>query len=258
MAELVSLKEVKKVYSNGKEAVKSISLELSRGEIFGLLGPNGAGKTTTINMITGALKPTSGSILFGEEDLLQAKGEKTRELKRRIGYSPERPALFQRLTPVEFLTFVGELYGMEEEVLRERIERYLDLFLLQDKQNEYMEKLSAGMHKKITTIMAILGDPDLILLDEPFTDLDPASIYRFKELILDLKEEGKAILISTHFLVLASQISDRLGIINQGELLFSGSESELRDRLQKPEETSLEDLFLRLTTLQEQGRGISL
>lgn len=249
---ILTLEKLKKVYADGKIAVKGMDLEVSKGEVFGLLGPNGAGKTTTMKMITGALVPTAGSIYLKGENIVKAGGQKAREFKRMMGYSPERPALFQKLTPREFLTFVGELYGMEDNLLQQRIAWYLDFFSLLDSQNEYMDKFSAGMQKKITTIMAVLGDPEVILLDEPFTDLDPASIYAMKNLIKSLKGEGKAVLISTHFLALASEITDRLGIIHEGEVLFYGREKQLREKLKQPEDASLETLFLQLTGQQVQ------
>ncbi|MCL0103928.1 ABC transporter ATP-binding protein [Dehalococcoidia bacterium] len=247
MESFLTLNYVRKIYPNGKVAVKGMDLAVAAGEIFGLLGPNGAGKTTTIRMIIGALRPTSGRVSFNGQDVWTVSGKAARALKRSIGYLPERPVMFQKLTPVEFMTFIGELYGLDDSRIQYTIEKYLDYFGLLERRNEFLEKFSAGMRKKVATIAAIIGNPAIVLLDEPFSDLDPESIFRMKKLIRDLKREGKAVVVSTHFLGLASELTDRVGIIHQGELLFSGTEAELRNRLRQPEGVSLETLFLHLT-----------
>lgn len=245
MESFLILSEVKKIYPNGKLAVKGMDLKISRGEIFGLLGPSGAGKTTTIRMIIGALRPTSGKVFFKGQDIWTVSGKAARAVKRSMGYLPERPVMFQKLTPVEFLSFIGELYALDDS--RYAIEKYMDYFGLLERQNDYLEGFSAGMRKKVATIAAIIGEPEIVLLDEPFSDLDPESIFRIKKLIKDLKREGKAVVVSTHFLGLASELTDRLGIIHQGELVFCGIEAELRNKLRQPEGVSLENLFLHLT-----------
>ncbi len=247
MESLLTLSDLKKIYPNGNLAVNGIDLKIPRGEIFGLLGPNGAGKTTTIRMITGSLWPTSGTVFFKGQDIWRVSGKTARAVKRSMGYLPERPVMFQKLTPVEFLTFIGELYARDDSGIRYTIEKYLDYFGLLERQNEFLEKFSAGMRKKVATIAAIIGEPDIVLLDEPFSDLDPESIFRMKELIRDLKQEGKAVVVSTHFLGLASELIDRLGIIHQGKLLFCGREAELRSKLKQSDGVSLETLFLHLT-----------
>jgi len=244
---LLALSQVRKIYPNGKVAVKGINLTVTAGEIFGLLGPNGAGKTTTLRIITGVLRPTSGMISLKGKNIWTMSGKTAQALKRSIGYLPERPVMFQKLTPVEFLTFIGELYGLGESNIQHNIEKYLDYFNLLERKNDFLELFSAGMRKRVAMIAAIIGNPDLVLLDEPFSDLDPESIFRMKKLIKDLKNEGKAVMISTHFLGLASELTERVGIIHQGELLFSGSEIELCIKLNQPEGVSLETLFLHLT-----------
>jgi len=247
MENLLTLSEVKKIYPNGKLAVDGISLKISAGEIFGLLGPNAAGKTTTIRMIIGALRPTSGKVFFKGQDIRRVSGKTARAIKRSMGYLPERPVMFQKLTPVEFLTFIGELYALDDSRIQYTIEKYLDYFGLLERQNEYLEKFSAGMREKVAIIAAIIGNPDIVLLDEPFSALDPESIFRIKKLTRELKREGKAVVVSTHFLGLASELVDRLGIIHQGKLVFCGTEAELRNKLKQPEGVSLETLFLHLT-----------
>jgi len=247
MGSILTLNYVRKIYPNGNVAVKGMNLTVAAGEIFGLLGPNGAGKTTTIRMIIGVLRPTSGTVSFNGQDVWRVSEKAARALKRSIGYLPERPVMFQKLTPVEFLTFIGELYGLDDSGMQYTIEKYLDYFGLLGRRNEYLEKFSAGMRKKVATIAAIIGSPDIVLLDEPFSDLDPESIFRMKKLIRDLKREGKAVVVSTHFLGLASELTDRVGIIHQGELLFCGREAELRSELKQPDGISLETLFLHLT-----------
>jgi len=247
MESLLSLSDLRKVYPNGKEAVKGVSLKISGGEVFGLLGPNGAGKTTMIRMIVGGLRPTSGRVFLKGQDIWAVSGKAARALKRSMGYLPERPVMFQKLTPVEFLTFIGELYGLDDSGILYTIEKYLDYFGLLERRNEYLEKFSAGMRKRVAAIVAIIGSPDIVLLDEPFSDLDPESIFRMKKLIRSLKREGKAVVVSTHFLGLASELTDQVGIIHQGELVFCGREVELRSELKQPDGVSLETLFLHLT-----------
>jgi ABC-2 type transport system ATP-binding protein len=244
---LLTLRQVRKIYPNGKIAVKGMDLCVAAGEIFGLLGPNGAGKTTTIRMIIGALRPTSGAVFFNGQNVWTVSGRAARALKRRIGYLAERPVMFEKLTPVEFLTFIGELYGLDDSGIQLTIEKYLGYFGLLERRNEYLEKFSAGMRKRVAAIAAIIGSPDILLLDEPFSDLDPESIFRMKSLIRDLKREGKAVVVSTHFLGLASELTDRMAIIHRGELLFCGREVELRNEVKQPEGVSLETLFLHLT-----------
>lgn len=244
---LLSFNEVTKVYPNGKVAVKEANLEILEEEVFGLLGPNGAGKTTSIKMLLGILVPSKGRVLFRGEDIWNIKGGEAQKLKSRFGYLSENPVMYQRLTPREYLTFIGELYDLKKKDILSRIGKYLAYFNLRDRQNDFLERFSWGMLKKVALIASIIGSPEVVILDEPFTDLDPESIYLVKKLILDLKEEGRGVVLSTHLLDLASQLVDRVGIIHEGRILFCGREDELREELNQTKDTSLEKLFLRLT-----------
>lgn len=223
-------------------AVKSLTLSVRAGEVFGFLGPNGAGKSTTIRMLSGLLKPSSGRAKVAGYDV----AEEPVEMKKRIGYLAEEPFLYDKLTGQEFLRFMGDLYGMERRAAENEAERLFELFDLKAKAKEIIENYSHGMRQKLALAGTLIHDPEVLFLDEPTNGLDPRSARIVKELLVKLAERGRTVFLSTHVLEIAQHMCDRVGIISEGELIAVGSLSDLR-RKAKAGEASLEDIFLNLT-----------
>jgi ABC-2 type transport system ATP-binding protein len=223
-------------------AVSGVSLEVGAGEVFGFLGPNGAGKTTTIRMLTGLVRPTSGSALVAGFDVEAAP----REVKRRVGYLAETPYLYGKLTGREFLAFMGGLYEVPPGVARQRSERLLSLFELSDKADELVETYSHGMRQKLALAGTILHEPPVLFLDEPTSGLDPRSARLVKDLLVALTERGHTVFLSTHVLEIAEHLCQRVGIIDHGQVIATGTIEELRQQAHV-EAYSLEDVFLQLT-----------
>ncbi len=223
-------------------AVDNISLELNKGELFGFLGPNGAGKTTTIKMITGLIKPSAGKIDINGFDL----AAETIEAKSIIGYIPDQPFIYDRLTGKEFLFFSGSLYGIEKNTLKERIDNVIDQLKIGSWINKNTEDYSQGMKQRIVIASAFLHEPDLILVDEPMIGLDPQSAHIIKNVFKKYTDNGKTIFMSTHSLHVVEEICGRVGIINKGKMIFDDSIAELL-KLKNEKDRNLEELFIELT-----------
>ena len=222
-------------------AVDNLTLSIPAGEFFAFLGPNGAGKTTTLKTVAGLLRPTSGRVFVGGHDM----AEKNTEAKRLISFVPDVPYVYEKLTGREFLYFIGELYNLDRDYYRDETERLLKLFFMQDYGNQLMESYSHGMRQKIVICSAIITDPRLIIIDEPMVGLDPKSIRLVKDILRTCADRGTTILMSTHTLTLAEEISDRVGIIHKGRLISEGTVEEIK---RSSEETGgLEDIFLKMT-----------
>lgn len=226
----------------GQVAVKGLTLSVKPGEVFGFLGPNGAGKSTTIRMLSGLLRPTSGIGKVAGYDV----AEEPVEMKKRIGYLAEEPFLYDKLIGREFLRFMGDLYGMERSATENEGERLFELFDLKAKAKEIIESYSHGMRQKLALSGTLIHDPEVLFLDEPTNGLDPRSARIVKELLVRLAKRGRTVFLSTHVLEIAQHMCDRVGIINEGELIAVGSLGDLR-RKAKAGEASLEDIFLNLT-----------
>lgn len=226
-------------------AVDHINLHVKQGEIFGFLGPNGAGKTTTIKMLAGLLKPTSGRALIDGYDVVAH----SMEAKRVVGFIPDQPFLYEKLTGVEFLKFIGSLFGMKRDEIQPRISDLLGLFELDGWGDELIESYSHGMKQRLVMSAALLHNPKLIIVDEPMVGLDPKGINLVKRIFRQKSEEGVTIFLSTHTLEIAQQLCHRLGIINRGKIIAMGTLSELmKDMEDKTGQTgTLESLFLALT-----------
>jgi len=224
-----------------KVAVDDVSLTVNGGEIFGFLGPNGAGKTTTIKMIVGLLQPTSGTVLVDAHDI------QTQPLpaKAASGYVPDEPNLYAKLTARELLRFVGDLYGVERQQTERRLTELLRLFDLTQAGDDPIDSYSHGMRQKTSMAAALVHDPRVLVLDEPTVGLDPKSARLVKDILRQMAERGRAVFLSTHILEIAERMCDRIGIINRGRLVATGTMAELRS-LGKGE-SSLEDIFLGLT-----------
>ncbi len=238
---MIEAKELGKDYGS-LPAVKGLNLTVLPGELFGFLGPNGAGKSTTIRMLAGLLKPSRGTAIVAGFDVLK----EPLEVKRRIGYMAESPYLYTKLTGREFLSFMGDLYGVKPAVASERADRLLALFELADKADELVEGYSHGMRQKLALAGTLLHEPQLLFLDEPTSGLDPRSARVVKDLLVGLAERGHTVFLSTHILEIAQHMCHRVGIVDRGELVAVGSLEELR-REARAGQASLEELFLQLT-----------
>jgi ABC-2 type transport system ATP-binding protein len=223
-------------------AVDGINLEIRRGELFGFLGPNGAGKTTTLRMIAGILQPTSGSIEIAGDDLARDPIQ----AKSRLGFIPDRPFVYDKLTGAEFLRFVAALYGQDGEPVERRMDELLDLFELMPWKDELVESYSHGMRQKLIIASALLHRPEVIVVDEPMVGLDPKGQKFLKDLFRAFVDRGGTVLMSTHTLDTVEEMCDRIGIIAAGRILACGTMAEIRDQTAGGD-AKLEELFLKLT-----------
>jgi len=238
---MIQLRDLSKSY--GKfTAVDRLNLEIPRGELFGFLGPNGAGKTTTLRMIAGILQPSSGSVTIGGEDIL-ANPEAA---KSKLGFIPDRPYVYEKLTGAEFLRFVAALYGQEGPEVEKRMDELLSLFELTPWKDELTESYSHGMRQKLLISSALVHRPEVVVVDEPMVGLDPKSARTLKDLLRAFVERGGTVLMSTHTLEVAEAMCDRIAIIHHGTLAASGTMDDLR-RETASEGLTLERLFLKLT-----------
>lgn len=241
---MIRIEDLTKRY-NGTLAVDHLNLEIPAGQLFAFLGPNGAGKTTTIRMLAGLLRPTQGKAFIGGLDV-QASPIET---KRLIGYIPDRPYLYEKLTGRDFLKLVGDLYQVPRERQHENIPRFLELFELSEAADRLIENYSHGMRQKLVLSAALLHRPRVIVIDEPMVGLDPLSARLVKDILKQQAQSGVAVFLSTHTLSVAEEIADRIGIIHKGQLLFVGSVGELRSQMSNG--GGLEELFLQLTAGEE-------
>ena len=223
-------------------AVDQIDLTVLRGEIFGFLGPNGAGKTTTIRMVAGVLQPSEGQVLIGGDDLTRAP----EAANRRLGYIPDRPFLYEKLSGVEFLRFVAGLWGKDGKETEQRAERMLELFSLSDWKHELVESYSHGMRQKLLITSALLHEPELVVVDEPLVGLDPRAAKILKDLFRAFVDRGGTIFLSTHTLEVAEALCDRIAIISHGKIIALGTMEELRAQADAGG-ARLEEIFLKVT-----------
>ena len=223
------------------QAVHDLSLTIPRGELFCFLGPNGAGKTTTIKVLCGLLKPTGGTIRIRGIDI-QADPAAVRRL---IGYIPDTPFLYERLTPVEFFQFIGDLYQVSSARVKADQARYFPLFAMEEYAHTLIKDLSHGYRQRLIYAATFLHEPEILFVDEPFVGLDPFSIRLIHDLLIQRARAGMTIFLTTHILAFAEQLADRIGIFAGGRLVGLGTLAELKacSSVQGP----LEDIFLRLT-----------
>lgn len=237
---VIELTSVSKSYSRGSvKAVDALTLTVRPGEIFGFLGPNGAGKTTTIKMMVGLLTPDSGSIRINGVDAIGHPLES----KRQIGYVPDNPDLYDRLTGIEYLNFVADIFRVPVAVRRERITHFLGAFELAGAAGDLIQSYSHGMKQKLALTSALLHDPAVFILDEPLVGLDPRSAHLLKEILREQCNNGRTVFFSTHVLEVAERLCDRIGIISKGSLVACGTMAELRGQGSE----SLEKIFLEMT-----------
>ena len=242
MEEILSLDKLTKKFDRFV-AVNNIELTVNKGEIFGFLGPNGAGKTTTIKMISGLLKPTSGSIYIDGCKCV----DNSARCKQLTGYIPDRPYLYEKLTGAEYLSFQASLYDRNlDDNWESRAEMYLSYFDLTKWKNNLIESYSHGMRQKLIMTSILMLDQPLIVVDEPMVGLDPKSARIVKELFKQKASSGISIFLSTHSMEIAEELCDRISIISEGSIVATGTVQELKNQASRESE-NLEDLFLQLT-----------
>jgi ABC-2 type transport system ATP-binding protein len=239
--EMLRLESVTKRYGDFT-AVNGVDLSVSRGKIFGFLGPNGAGKTTTIRMIAGVLLPTSGRIVIGGDDLA-AEPERA---KSRIGYIPDRPYLYEKLSGGEFIRFVAGLWGNDGKATEARARRLLELFSLSQWENELIESYSHGMRQKLLISSALIHQPEFIVVDEPMVGLDPKAARILKDLFRTYVANGGTVFLSSHTLEVVEVLCDSIAIIHEGNIIAEGTMDELRNQADAGG-AHLEEIFLKVT-----------
>jgi len=239
---MIKLENVTKSY--GKVlALDSLNLEVSRGEFFGFLGPNGAGKTTTIKIIAGLLEPDNGRVIINGIDI----HKDPISVKKQMGFIPDNPFLYEKLTAREYLQFIGKIFDMPDREISERSDYLLDLFGLANWQNDIIESYSHGMRQKTVMSGALLHKPGIIVVDEPMVGLDPKGIILIKKIFTNLtREEGVTIFMCTHTLSIAQEICTRIGIIHKGKLIAERTADDLK-KSETQDQKNLEDIFMILT-----------
>lgn len=236
----IALRSVRKSYGS-KVAVRDLTLEVRRGELFAFLGPNGAGKTTTIKMIVGLLRPDAGEVTVSGHPI----GGNGLAAKAELAYVPDQPFVYDKLTGREFLYFVAEMYGLGRDERNSRLARLTQRLDLSEFLDHLTESYSHGMKQKVVLAAALLHDPRVLVIDEPMVGLDPRSVRVVKDLFLEHTRAGGTVFMSTHTLDIAEAVADRIGIIRRGELIAVGALAELRAQARL--EHSLEQIFLQLT-----------
>jgi ABC-2 type transport system ATP-binding protein len=237
---MISFHRLRKDYG-GFIAVRDLTLDIGKGEVFGFLGPNGAGKTTTIRIMMGILVPTSGHVAI---DGLDCQRDRV-EVKRRVGYLPDNPMFYDYLRGREILIFVGEMHGLARREAETRADRLLHDLRLEDAAEDYAVNYSTGMKKNLGLACALIHDPPVLVLDEPTNGLDPRAAREVQERLRFAAAQGKTIFLSTHLLDMAQRLCSRVGIIDRGDLVAAGPLAELQDKLVPG--GSLEEVFLKVT-----------
>ncbi|MEW5734982.1 MAG: ABC transporter ATP-binding protein [Thermodesulfobacteriota bacterium] len=244
---MIELSHLTKHYGKVR-AVHDLNLKVGRGEIFGFIGPNGAGKTTTIKMMGGLIRPTAGRVSVGGADLAR-EPEKAKKI---IGFIPDRPFLYDKLTGMEFLRFTADLYGSPGKDFPEKAAEWLTVFSIYDWGNELIESYSHGMKQRLIMCAALIHDPEVLVVDEPMVGLDPRAIRLVKDLLRGLADKGVTLFLSTHTLEVAQNLCHRIGIIHRGALIAMGTTGDLKTMAGVKEE-DLEAVFLRLTETQQEA-----
>jgi len=240
---MIELRNLSKTYNKGAvQAVKNLSLTVGTGELFGFLGPNGAGKTTTIKMIVGLLRPDTGQVLLNGMD---TRGH-AMAAKAMLGYCPDDPILYDKMTGIRFLSFIADAYGLSAAERGARVDELMERFEMKDALGEAITSYSHGMRQKLSLMSALIHDPQILILDEPIVGLDPRAAFALKETMKELCAKGKTVFFSTHIMEVAERLCDRVGIVSHGELVAAAPLEELRTKAGEKNAT-LERLFLEMT-----------
>ena len=235
---MIRFEHVSKLYGD-KEALSDLNVTINNGEIFGLIGHNGAGKTTTFSVLTSIIEASYGEVYVDDKALSKHRDE----IKKRIGYVPDSPDIFLNLTASEYWHFLAKIYGVDNAIVEERIKKLSKLFDLVEQRNDMIDSFSHGMRQKVIVIGALISNPDIWILDEPLTGLDPQASFDLKEMMKEHANSGNTVLFSTHVLAVAEQLCDRIGILKQGKVIFVGTIEELKAN--HPGE-DLESIYLKL------------
>ena len=238
---MIEIKNVTKAYRKNSNVVENLNLRINDGEIFGFIGPNGAGKTTTIKMITGILSADRGKILIDTKDIKKD----TIEAKKAFGFVPDNPNMFLRLTGIEYLNFMADMYEVPKRERIKKIEKLTKEFEIYDVLENKIQSYSHGMRQKIIIVGVLLHEPQNWILDEPLTGLDPKSALYLKNRMREHAKSGKCVFFSTHVLEVVEKLCDRIGIIDEGKIVFVGTYDEMKRRLGG--DGSLEELFMEIT-----------
>jgi ABC-2 type transport system ATP-binding protein len=238
---MIELRSIVKTYGT-HTALHGLDLTVTAGEIFGFIGPNGAGKTTTIKIIGGIMAPTSGTVEIAGIDMARDPVA----AKQRIGFIPDRPYLYEKLTGLEFMQFTADVYGVDQTVFQEKADALLEMFALADWGEELIESYSHGMKQRLIMCAALLHEPQVLVVDEPMVGLDPVAIRMVKNLFRELAAKDVTVFMSTHTLAVAEDICDRIGIIHRGRLIAEGGLDDLRRDI-RGGAPNLETVFINLT-----------
>jgi len=233
---MLEIKNLNKTYPGGKKALTDVNISINDGEIFGFIGHNGAGKTTTIKSIVGILTYDSGTIEINGMNIK----DKSMECKQITAYIPDNPDLYEMLTGMQYLNFISDVYKIDKKTRSELIKKYSDMFELTNNLGDVISSYSHGMKQKLALISALIRNPKLLVLDEPFVGLDPKAAYLVKETMKELCKKGTSIFFSTHVLEVAEKLCDRIAIIKDGKIIAQGTIEEVKG------DKSLEDVFLEL------------
>lgn len=237
---IITIKDLRMNYGAGEDILKGIDLDIYPGQIIGYIGPNGAGKSTTVKILLGIINKYRGEVkIFGKNIL-----EDRVEYKKRIGYVPETAEIYENLTAHEYLTFLGEIYDMDSEKANEKAKKLMSLFGIEEHYYSRISSYSKGMKQKLLIVASMIHNPDILFLDEPLAGLDANSVMIFKEILALLAEQGKTIFYSSHIMEIVEKISDRILLINNGQIVADGTFEELKE---KSMEGSLEQIFNQLT-----------
>lgn len=233
---MIEIKNFSKIYNKEKKAVNNISLTVNDGEIFAFIGHNGAGKTTTLKSIAGILDFEEGDILINGKSI---KKEPI-ACKMQMAYVPDNPDLYENMKAIDFINFICDMYEVNKKQRKEKIEKYVALFEMQNNINDEISSFSHGMKQKVALIAALAHNPQVLIMDEPFVGLDPKAVFDMKEIMKEMCKEGKTIFFSTHILEVAEKLCSRVAIIKQGKIVKIGNMEEVKG------DESLERVFLEI------------
>jgi ABC-2 type transport system ATP-binding protein len=235
---IIQIRNLSKAYGD-KTVLKHLTLDIFPGQVIGYIGPNGAGKSTTVKILTGLIPDFNGEVIISGMNM----AENPQEIKRLIGYVPENAEIYEVLTPMEYLDFIGKLNNMEQDVITDRAQKLLGAFGLSSNLNDRMDTFSKGMKQKVLLISGIIHNPQIIVLDEPLSGLDANAVITVKELIVRLSQEGKTIFYCSHMMDVVEKVSDRILLINKGEIVADGTFESLKQN----HSDTLEQIFAKLT-----------